>query len=183
MKWWFTQKCRDYSQYPSKEPTLSGTHACRSTENLRHGNTKATVSDKTLTFCSCSLRSSLRSVSSRIVPVLSCYFNSSNSSRIALANRTPSLTLRPRPLAGISCCRFCILLWLFVFVTCFLGKGFVPMLMDCFSLATPVFWTGFECSQTAPWLLLSNHMIKLLQRCLPIESDAHLFCWLYFLSV
>ena len=44
---------------------------------------------------------------------------------------------QPR-IAGILCCHFCVLLWLFVFVTCFLEKGFLPELTECFSLATPV---------------------------------------------
>ena len=88
-----------------------------------------------IAFSGCSSRRSLRSVSSGIIPLVSCRFSSSISSRVALANPPPRLTLRPRPLAEISCCHLCVLQWLFVFATCFLKKGFVPELPECFSWA------------------------------------------------
>ena len=85
-----------------------------------------------IAFSSWSSRRSSRSVSFEIVPVISYHFNSSISFRVSLASLPPRLTLRPRPLQEISCCRF--------------------------------------------------RMTKLLQLCLVIKSDAHCFCWLWFLN-
>ena len=91
---------------PLVVPTSIGRLRIFDTETTRLGTWDRIVEIGAIAFSSWSSRRSSRSVSFEIVPVISYHFNSSISFRVSLASLPPRLTLRPRPLQEISCCRF-----------------------------------------------------------------------------